>query len=298
MHIVWNSLAGSARRYAALRGRFAHAHNVTLHDPSEQRVSDLLKTLTDQDTLVIAGGDGTIHRVVNDIYSAKSNVTLGILPLGTGNDLARSLGINLDAEQAAQNLLFGRIRQLDLVELVVKDDSESTARYIFINLATGGNSEQINATVTQEIKDRWGPLCYVRGAIGALGNLQPFEVMCQIDGAAAVPLSVWNVIVANGRTAGGGMNVAPRANPTDGKLDAILISAGDLIDFAELSTQFVMGDYLDHPAVTYKQINEISLAFDPPTAFSVDGESIKGRNFAFRLIPKAINVLVGEGFES
>jgi diacylglycerol kinase (ATP) len=116
--------------------------------------------------IVAAGGDGTLNEVVNGIGEQAAQVKIGLIPLGTGNDFARTLGLPNDVDQCIELILAGQTRSIDLVRV-----SSDRTRY-FVNVSAGGFSGLVNEKLTPEMKKTWGPLAYVRSAAAALPELR------------------------------------------------------------------------------------------------------------------------------
>ena len=113
-----------------------------------------------------------------------------------------------------------------------------------------------------------------------------------VDGGRAEPMRLWNMIVANGRFAGGGLDVAPRAQFDDGLLDLVLIREGEGLDLASLASGFLLGDYLEHERVIFRQAQRTEIGSAGGIRFIADGEPIFGHAFRFEALPGALTVLM------
>ena len=158
------------------------------------------------DCIIVGGGDGTLNAAVPAIL--ESGLPLGILPLGTANDLARTLGIDPDPVAAAGLIVAGNTRRIDLGE--VNGDP-------FFNVASIGFSAELARELTAEAKRKWGVLGYALTALKLLVTMRPFRAYIEHDGGVERSLTV-QVSVGNGRHYGGGMTVDSAAEPDDGKL--------------------------------------------------------------------------------
>src|ERR687894_38783 len=144
--------------------------------------------------LIVAGGDGTINDAVNGLGKAgfPEGVTLGILPAGTGNDLAATLCIPEDPEFAEDVIRQNRERRLD----VGRVRSEGVGERFFINVATGGLGAEISNVNDEELKKRWGKLSYLRASLEVARNFDARELTLYLDGekreVEAVNLAVGN----------------------------------------------------------------------------------------------------------
>ena len=292
--VIMNPNAGSAEEASTLQAALADRPDMTTKETSyagqakefAQQAASL-----DYHTVVAAGGDGTINEVVNGLVSASPQLRLGIVPLGTGNDLARTLGIPLDPLAALQLLETREERRLDLMRL------ETAGRVVYgINVAAGGFTGQMNEELTDDLKASWGPLAYILGAIKVLPNLTDYETLVRWENGQHERFEALNVIVANGRTAAGGFQVAPTANPEDGLLDVVVIRSVSLLDLASLSAQFLAGLYLESPYVVHRQVRSVSVSSQPGMWFNVDGELLTKEALTFSVQPRALRVVVGADY--
>src|ERR687897_3741960 len=159
--------------------------------------------------LLVAGGDGTINDVVNGLGRAgfPESVTLGILPAGTGNDLAATLAIPEDPQLAEDVIRQNRERRLD----VARVRSEGVGERFFINVATGGLGAEISNANDEVLKQRWGKLSYLRASLEVARNFDVRELSLYLDGERREVEAV-NVAVGNCRYTGGGWPATPKAN--------------------------------------------------------------------------------------
>ena len=242
--------------------------------------------------LIVAGGDGTINDVVNGLGRAgfPDGVTLGILPAGTGNDLAATLEIPKDADLAEDVIRQNRVRTLD----VARVKSEGVGERFFINVATGGLGAEISDANEGEFKKRWGKLSYLRASLEVAKDFDVRELTLYLDGEPREVRAV-NVVVGNCRYAGGGWLAAPKANPEDGLLDVVIIEKLGLADVLQLAPQsLARSDYLDKEGVFSARAKEIRVETQPPgLEFTADGEVIGDEPAEFSVIPHALKVVVG-----
>lgn len=242
--------------------------------------------------LIVAGGDGTVNDVVNGLGKAgfPEGVTLGILPAGTGNDLAATLCIPEEADAAEDVIREGRVRTLDIAQV----RSEGIGERFFINVATGGLGAEVSAANDEETKGKWGKLSYLMASLEVARNFEVREITMYLDGERRDTRAV-NVAVGNCRYAGGGWLAAPRANPEDGLLDVIVIEDVGVTGVLSLSpTALAKSDYLDKEGVYFTRAKEIRIETQPPGLdFTADGEVIGDEPAEFTVLPGALKVIVG-----
>jgi diacylglycerol kinase (ATP) len=245
--------------------------------------------------LIVVGGDGTISEVVNGLGQAgfPEGVTLAILPAGTGNDLAATLAIPEDPDEAEAVLRQNRVRTLDAVRV----RSASTGEQFFVNVATGGIGAEVSGAADGEMKKRWGKLSYLRATLEVAREYEAKEVTLTLDGAERT-LRAANLAIGNCRYAGGGWLAAPRANPEDGLLDLVVIEDVGVQEVLKLApTVFADSDYLDNEGVFFARAREIRVESNPGSLeFTVDGEIIGDEPAVFAVIPRALKVMVGPAY--
>lgn len=250
---------------------------------SEEDAAARVRALPAGSTLFVCGGDGTVSAAVAALPEG-AGVRLGVLPAGTGNDLARTLGLPLSPLAAAEVLVDAPARSLDLLAV-----SAGGQQRVGINASIGGAVVEMTAAVPDQAKRNLKHLSYLRG-LGSLAKLEPAEArVTWPDGAET--LSLIGAVVANGRTAGGGFPCAPIASLEDGLLDVLLIQAAPLPEILDALVCFVSGRPLDGQVVLYRPARHVTIETTLP--FNLDGEALPegARRFAARR--GALEVLVG-----
>ncbi|MDQ3603977.1 MAG: diacylglycerol kinase family lipid kinase [Actinomycetota bacterium] len=245
--------------------------------------------------LIVAGGDGTINDVVNGLGRAgfPEGVTLGILPAGTGNDLAATLCIPEDPDLAEDVIRQNRERRLD----VARVRSEGIGERFFINVATGGLGAEISDANDEELKQRWGKLSYLRASLEVARNFDVRELTLYLDGEGHQVKAV-NIAVGNCRYTGGGWPATPKANPEDGLLDVVVIETLGIGALLELAPAVLAeSNYLDSDGVLFVRAKEVRIETQPPgLEFTADGEVIGNEPARFSVLPRALRVIVGPDY--
>jgi diacylglycerol kinase (ATP) len=238
------------------------------------------------EVIVAAGGDGTLNEVINGIGENLGDTRVGLLPLGTGNDFARTIGIPTDLEAALEVIRSGETRAVDLVR-VTSDE----VRY-FVNVSAGGFSGLVDEKLTPEMKKTWGPLAYLRSAAAALPELRAYRTTLSFDNTDSSVLELYNVVVANGRYVAGGRLIAPEASIDDGLLDIILIQQRSAPELALLAAQVALGAHLSSDAIVFRRAAKLTVNSKPGMWFNVDGELVGNEPARFEILPRALRFVV------
>jgi diacylglycerol kinase (ATP) len=245
--------------------------------------------------IIVAGGDGTVIDVVNGLGKAgfPDGVTLGILPTGTGNDLAATLCIPENTELAEDVIRQNRERKLD----VARVRSEGVGERFFINVATGGLGAEISDANDEELKKRWGKLSYLRASLEVARNFDVRQLSLYLDGEEWGVKAV-NIAVGNCRYTGGGWPATPKANPEDGLLDVVVIETLGAVELFNLAPAVLAEySYLDKEGVFFVRAKEIRVETKPPgLEFTADGEVIGNEPAQFSVLPQTLKVIVGPGY--
>lgn len=289
--IIWNPSAGSRDRSEQVHSRLTSMSNVVIvQPPSREETIETAASVESAALIVAAGGDGTVNAVLEGTMARSPRPALGIVPLGSGNDLARSLGIPLDPDDALDVLAAGCRREIDVVRLSAADGCRWYA-----NMLTGGNTGRYLERMTDETKQRWGPLCYLRGVIDVVSDLQVFQVSVQCEDSPPETFEALNLFVANGRMSGGGLVVSPDAKLDDGLADLIVVRDGDPGDIAGLTASYLTAAYLDHDLVEFRRARRIAIEADPPMPLTADGEVIGTTPGVLEIEPRSLVVVAPPG---
>ena len=235
-------------------------------------------------TLVVAGGDGTLHALVQRLWDRGElgESTLGILPLGTGNDLAHGLGVPLDPVGAAAAVRFGEPCSVDLV---VADDGT-----VVVNAAHAGVGAEAGVRAAP-LKRFLGPYAYHVGAALAGARTDGWRMSVEVDGERVGGDVVLLAAVMNGSTIGGGSPLAPAADPTDGVVHVVVACTDGLAGRVELARGLRTGTHLDVSGVTCTTGTEVRITGEP-VRHNVDGElSDPMPARTYRVVPGAWRVV-------
>jgi diacylglycerol kinase (ATP) len=293
--VILNTNAGSARDLETLRQAIGRLGDVALVETTQRgHAIELAKHAIEGgcDLVIAAGGDGTINEVINGLSNDWGQARLGVLPLGTGNDLARTLTIPEEIEAAVEVIVHNRVRSVDIVCV------ESDATRYFINVSAGGFSGAVDEKLTDEMKASWGPLAYLRAAAMALPDLTPFHTTLQLDDAEPEELIAYNLVVANARYVAGGIPIAPEALLDDGKVDVIIVPEAPMPRLTMLVPQILLGRHLDNTDVIFRRASRVRVDSTPGMWFNSDGELVGNEPATFTVLPRTLRVIVGPEFDA
>ena len=217
--------------------------------------------------VVAVGGDGTLHEVANGVLG--TGATAGLVPFGTGNDFARSLGLYASLEAACSALTTGVVRHIDMG--VIEGAGTDGPRHFLVLSGTGYDARTAR-TVNEGVRHLSGPLAYVWGAILTLRTFEPFALTLTLDDDLPRHVEAMFVSFANAETTGGGMKIAPGAVVDDGWLDICLVETVPKLTLLYELTQVFSGKHVNHPAVTMLRARTILVDTDPPQPLLIDGE--------------------------
>ena len=242
--------------------------------------------------VLVAGGDGSVNLSINGLARAGAlgRVVVGILPAGTGNDLATFLGMPTDLDAAIAALASGQPTPLDLGDM---------NGHYFANASCGGYFGEVSEATSSELKSVARRLAYVLAGATVLLQHTPTATHLTADTEFgpiewAGPLSMF--AVCNGMTVGGGRPLAPEASVSDGLFDVFFVKEVSGTGLASVLLQMGRGLHLDHERVTGFRARHVTLRFDEPTLVNVDGEVAPVDRAVYTMHPRATRILVPPAF--
>lgn len=239
--------------------------------------------------LVAVGGDGTVHEVVNGMVRdggpVAADAVLGVVAAGSGCDFIRSFGLPPDAEQAAAQLAGDRVRTIDVGTVTCAD---GTTR-CFVNIAQAGLGGAVVAKAAN-VGRFLGGARYAAGFWLALPRFRPATVRLDASGQYHA-WRAFNVVVANCRFYGGGMQISPNSDPGDCLLD-ILVMTGSKSDSVSTLRKVYKGAHLPHRNIAELRAAQLSIDADPDLPVEADGELLGVTPASFGIIPGAIRLKV------
>lgn len=229
--------------------------------------------------VVLAGGDGTISSAAEALYQCQ--LPFAILPLGTANDLARSLKLPTDLPEACQTIAANRRQKIDLAKV--------NGRYFF-NAANLGLGVQVTQELTPEIKKRLGVLSYLKALFGALRRKEVFRVTIIIDGKVHRMKSM-HIAVGNGRYYGGGNIIDEDATINDGLLCLYSLKPQNFWNLLILAPLLRNGKQRLAPKIFRATGRRIEIRTHRPMEIDADGEPAAHTPAIFEVLPKALEVI-------
>lgn len=246
-----------------------------------QELPNIIRSYRDRvDLVIIGGGDGTLNAAIEGLVDTQ--LPLGILPLGTANDLARTLQIPQSIPQACQVIATGHSQRIDLGKVNHKH---------FFNVASLGLSVQITRQLDKKAKRTWGVLAYAATAIQVVWKTRPFRAEIRI-GEDSIRVKTVQIAVGNGRYYGGGMTVADDAAINDQRLDLYSLEYQHWWQILLLVPAMWRGTHANWSGVRSLQGKEFDIYTRKAHPINADGEIVTYTPAKFRLIPKAVAVFV------
>ncbi|HEU4538891.1 MAG TPA: diacylglycerol kinase family protein [Polyangiaceae bacterium] len=274
---------------ARLRDAYGSVRVVPTAGPGDAEATARAAAASGARALFVAGCDGTVNEVVNGLCAggapAARRPAVGIIPLGTGNDFARSLGIEGTPLEALDALLEAETHAVDLGMVNGR---------VFLNVSAGGLAGEVSDAVTSELKTFAGRFAYVLGGVRAIIDHESFDVRYRssaggktLRGRERISLFA----VCNAPTFGGGRVIAPGAKADDGLLEVCLVREAPAFEFAALLAKLAEGKHVDDPHVVWLRANRLELFFDRMTKINADGEAFEARAASYGVLPGALRVL-------
>jgi diacylglycerol kinase (ATP) len=243
-------------------------------------------------TVVAVGGDGTLNETLNGLIEndqAVADVQLGLLPVGTGSDFARSINVPRHPLQAALHLLRAQPKLVDVGRIDCKRGHEKVTRY-FINVAGLGFDGEVADRVNRAGRKGAGTLPYLSTLLVSLGTYHNKQVTITLDDRT---FEGWmnSVVVCNARYFGGGMFIEPNARLDDGQLDVVILGDFNRLEVIANLPKIYRGTHLTHPKVSELRIRSMQVEAKERMFLQAEGELIGEAPVTFRVLPQILKVL-------
>lgn len=286
--LLVNPSAGNGRAAKLLEGARAALrdggveHRLVLTENIAHGRSEARAAAERGDNVIVMSGDGLIGQVGGEL--AGTNVAMGIIPGGRGNDFARVIGIPSDVEEAAGLIAAGATTQVDVGEV-------NGARFLCI--ASCGFDSEANR-IANETRRFKGPLVYAYAALRALAAWKPATFELTADGER-FRVTGYTVAAANSKAYGGGMFIAPDAELDDGLLDVVTIAAVSKLRFVKGLPDVFRGKHVHKSEVSVRCCAELVIEADRPFSVFADGDPVAELPATLRVLPGALRVIVPRG---
>ena len=234
----------------------------------------------DYSNFIAVGGDGTIHYVANALVGTNKN--LGVISSGSGNDTAKNLGLPEDVSQCCQIIKKGKIKKIDLGLI--------NNKYYYLCVAGSGFDSQVNDLANNTKLPIKGPAIYTYSVYKTLITFQSKRFFIKYDNQER-ELHAMMVAVANLPSYGGGMKIAPKADPTDGMFDICIIKRMSKIHFIKTFPKVFEGNHLSDTHVEFFKASIFEMESEYKFSVFADGEYICKLPAKFKIIPKTLNFI-------
>jgi len=292
--IIVNPTAGAGRAARVvpwLRTRVATSPGAELHVTRDAGEAEALAASAAQggcERVVAVGGDGTVQAVLNGLLGVSRGTELGVLPVGTGNDLARSLGLPVVADEAWRVATGPSTRRIDVARA---RNGEGRERW-FASAGGIGFDAQVAAAMATRRGWRGGRAGYLLTTLAELRRFENQRITMTVDGVPGEH-QVLLVAIANGAYYGGGMRIAPDAQPDDGLLDLCLVGDISRLTAIRQLPNLYRGTHVRHRAVSMHVVaRSLLVEGDGGTRVHLDGEPFGGLPLEVVLEPAALSVAV------
>lgn len=238
--------------------------------------------------IVAVGGDGTVNEVVNGLGPSRSEIELAVIPQGTGDDLARTFGIPTKAGEAVVVASGGKARAVDLGRATFTVGEGSKERY-FANFAGAGISGAIARRGARTSRRLGAKAAYIWATTTVFVRWSSVPMRIELDDEVREG-PMYEVVIANGMYAAGGMKIAPDARPDDGRFDAVLIGDISKADFVTTFPKIYRGKHTSHPKVDVVSARTVSVDAVEQLPVVLDGEQPGTTPARFEIVPGALRL--------
>jgi YegS/Rv2252/BmrU family lipid kinase len=250
------------------------------------------------DLIIGVGGDGTLNEITNGFFQSNTNKTindqaaLGIIPSGTGSDFIRFMKIPRDLNKSVELIKNSSIKKIDIGRIHFPRDNQEESSQYFINVADFGLGAAVIKNMSAIPSIKRGPFSYYKGLLSTLKNYKSKPVKMVIDDHEEIDGKFLIGAVANGRIFGGGMIIAPEAEPDDGFLDLVLVEDMKKLEIVKNTPLLYKGTIAKNPKVIIKKIKKIKISSTEDVQIEYDGELGKILPAEFEIVEKKINLRI------
>jgi diacylglycerol kinase (ATP) len=288
----------TGRRWPELARRAAAAglEGATLFSERQGHLAELAReaALDGAELLVVVGGDGSVNEVVNGLAGLGRQPEVAVVPRGTGWDFSRTFGIPRKIDDAVQIALQGDVRTIDLGRASYRAWDGSDATAWFANVASAGMSGAIAKRANETTKALGGKASYLWATFAVFSGWEATEIAVAVDGERrAGPM--FDVVIANGRFFGGGLEICPEAEPDDGLFDVLTIGDVTKRDLVQTMPKMYRGTHLPHPKAELLRGSSVTVTSETPLPIELDGEQPGTTPVTFEVTAGALRLRVPRG---
>lgn len=249
--------------------------------------------MADIDCVISVGGDGTNKVMVNAIMEHRKKypeheLIFGSIPAGTGRDFARGVGLPLDSLEAAEYVLTkAQVRMVDIG--IAEFDDE---KHYFLNASNAGIANDVALRVERSKKRPW---TFLTSIIRSLAGYQPETVRIELDGEVWFEGNIYVMAVANGKSIGQGILIAPDAEVDDGYFDVVIAEEMPFLDLMQAFPSIYTGKHISHPRVKVQRAKQIQISspVNQKIGMDLDGEPSDGATaIRYTMVPAALQMLL------
>jgi len=246
--------------------------------------------------IISVGGDGTLNEIVNGVFSNQTcpttDISLAMIPVGTGNDWGRMFGIPVDYEKAIKLIKDNNQILHDIGIVDYYDNTEKRIRYFINNAGLGFESVVVRKSNIQKEKGRGGKAIYLYNLLISLINYKNCKAEIIIDGEKT-NADVYTINVGNGRYCGGGMRLTPNALTDDGILEVTVINGMGKIEIIRNLNKLYDGTILDHHKVDSYKCKRLAVSSETLLYVQADGETLGHTPAEFTILPASVKIIYG-----
>lgn len=305
VHVIVNPSSArgqTGRRWeaikAAIRSHFREFKYVFTEKPRQatEIARDLLRD--GFDLLIGVGGDGTLNEISCGYFHAASGkaingeAAVGIIPSGTGSDFIRFMKVPGDFEKSAARIKNSGNRKIDMGRICYEGGAAGPRTQYFINVADFGLGAEVIRRISSVKSSRRGALTYYRGLLATMMDYRSKKVSLTLDDGQRLQGEYLIGAVANGRIFGGGMVIAPRAEPDDGVFDLVLIEPMRKLEILANSRLLYAGTIERHPKVRVLKTRQVRVESPDEVHIEYDGEVGEVLPAQFSVVERALNLRV------
>lgn len=291
-HLLVNPTSGSGKgkrmghhikQYIEQKGKTVQLHESQYPGHITKLTAELAQQISlekqNNSLIVIIGGDGSLNEALNGLSDEYSTVPLGFVPSGSGNDFARGVGISSNPKEAIEQVLAAA-QPYEIDVLYYTDQATQRQGYAVNNFGLGLDAsiiKQVNHSSSKSIYNRLNlnKLTYLSAVVSNFMRQQPFPLTINMDGKVESFERAFLVTTNNHPYFGSGIKISPPSNPTDGKLDLIVLERISALQFLRLFfILFVNGKHLEDDLVHYYSGKQLHLRALKPVEGQTDGEEL------------------------